>query len=229
MEPIETITISNTLRLRVYPDDDAGHCNPLDEYDHGIQFVTLPGAGRIYRNYHDPETYNKTYDGVPPLDIPYLESFREFWTGEYGERPEHMSPSFWTWLDTHTAAWITVDRSGYDGAFATHTGTRSLYRDDAIALVSRDVYRRWHGIPDGQRMPKGYRDDATKALRAIIGGYNAWATGDVYGYVVERLIPSCPCCGNPERWESTDDSCWGFIGYDYAMSAFRDIADNYGK
>jgi hypothetical protein len=44
----------------------------------------------------------------------------------------------------------------------------------------------------------------------------AWATGDVYGFIVERNDS-----GDSDDWEETD-SCWGFYGHEYAEQAARE-------
>jgi hypothetical protein len=49
-------------------------------------------------------------------------------------------------------------------------------------------------------------------LLAEVEEYNTWASGYCYGYVIERLVPSCSC-GECKNWEEVEDgSCWGFIG-----------------
>lgn len=56
-------------------------------------------------------------------------------------------------------------------------------------------------------------DALEAALQADVAEYDAWLGGDVYGYVVERSTT-----GRPEDWEEVD-SCWGFIGYSWAVQA----------
>lgn len=63
--------------------------------------------------------------------------------------------------------------------------------------------------------------DPEPAMRAELQDYNSWATGDVYGYVVEKLVPPCECCGAAERWDIVE-SVWGFIGYEYAIGEARE-------
>jgi hypothetical protein len=55
--------------------------------------------------------------------------------------------------------------------------------------------------------------------------YDAWAWGDVYGYIIER--PDV-CAGNPDDederiWEELD-SCWGFYGKDFDWSGLEEAA-----
>ena len=83
-----------------------------------------------------------------------------------------------------------------------------------IYITPEAVKENWTETPDA--------DHLTAALKAEVEEYNSWATGDVYGYIVEKLVPECDHCGCEERWEETDDSCWGLIGYEYAQEAARE-------
>jgi hypothetical protein len=204
------------LRAAIYQDSDP--FSPLDNWDHGIQFLTLPSAGRTWHNYVEPTSNGAALDIEP-------EQYREFWDVYWeDDRPDHMQPTLRRYLDTHTAAWVTLDRNGYDGSLDFNEDGDDLATSDAIAYVSRDEFREWHMIPDGQRMPRGHRQRAADAIEAVLSEYNSYATGDVYGIVVEyhdaeacrdECDPHDPA-GDCDAWKSTEDSCWGFIGYDYA-------------
>jgi hypothetical protein len=73
--PIEYVTVPNYphLRAAIHPDHDP--LNPLDNWDHGIQFVTLPSAGRTWSDYAEPHGNGIAIDMYP-------EKFAEF-AGEY--------------------------------------------------------------------------------------------------------------------------------------------------
>lgn len=70
-------------------------------------------------------------------------------------------------------------------------------------------------------------DWARKYIDAEAREYEAWADGDVYGYVIEsradwqRIRPSTNETETREGWD-TVDSCWGFFGYDYAAEEARE-------
>jgi hypothetical protein len=189
------------LRAAIYQDSDP--FSPLDNWDHGIQFLTLPSAGRTWHNYVEPTSNGAALDIEP-------EQYREFWDVYWeDDRPDHMQPTLRRYLDTHTAAWVTLDRNGYDGSLDFNEDGDDLATSDAIAYVSRDEFREWHMIPDGKPMPRGYRERARDAIRAVLAEYNAYATGDVYGIVVEYR-------NDAGEWEDTDHARWGFTGYDHA-------------
>lgn len=64
-----------------------------------------------------------------------------------------------------------------------------------------------------QTMGAGTTDEQiTKALTGEIEEYDRWARGDCYGYVITDP--------NGEQVES----CWGFIGHDYAVEEAKEIA-----
>lgn len=74
-----------------------------------------------------------------------------------------------------------------------------------------------------------HRPDATpEELKADMESqaklYDAWAWGDVYGYVIEQ-----PCewdeDGDPTDWEEiADGSCWGYYGDDHDKSGLEEQA-----
>jgi hypothetical protein len=223
MEPVETIQITPSVRVQIYPDNDCS--NPLDDWDHGIEFITLPDPSREWRDYKEPTS--NTYGDVPAFELDDVYRFREFFGQDgYGQDGnEQNAPSLATLLDTHTAAWGTLDRHGYDGTLSLNMNPDDITDHDAIALVSREMFRSWHGIPDGKPMPRGYRTDAAKQLQGVIDEYNRWATGDCYGYQVQTHNPLCIDCMDPDDadpdpdcdgWTDTDDSYWGFIGWEHA-------------
>lgn len=54
-----------------------------------------------------------------------------------------------------------------------------------------------------------------KNLEAEAKEYRQWASGEVYGYIVERRPLDCPLFDDDDAgWEEVD-SCWGFIGEIY--------------
>lgn len=76
--------------------------------------------------------------------------------------------------------------------------------DDANAFYEvsrRDIEKEWNGN----------RAHARRYLRAIIEELDRYLQGDCYGYVVEA----------PEA--GFDESCWGFIGEDYARSEMASV------
>lgn len=71
-------------------------------------------------------------------------------------------------------------------------------RFDGLAYVEHEAIVKEYGSLDLER--------ATKLLKGEVEEYSRWASGDVYGVEVEDTETG-----------HVLDSCWGFIGYDYAL------------
>lgn len=74
------------------------------------------------------------------------------------------------------------------------------------------------GIVALKRSEWGDGSDASlrEIAESICSEYTAWANGEAYGYVIE----------DADGDEVPDGSCWGFLGYDYAMSEAREAFDH---
>jgi len=65
------------------------------------------------------------------------------------------------------------------------------------------------------------RDAIEACLRSEVEIFSQWASGDVYGYVVEKWEPAD--CGDPDHGEWVEtDSCWGFYGTDWQANGIYD-------
>jgi hypothetical protein len=58
---------------------------------------------------------------------------------------------------------------------------------------------------------------AQEAARVELEEYDSWARGDVYGVVITDVNGD------------TEDSIWGMIGYDYALSSAKELAESLGE
>ncbi len=223
MNTVETVYTSPTRRARLEYDNDA-EC-PLSNWGHGAQFITLPSMIGSWRNYTDLEDYSDPYTSVPAIQPDYWNVYREWFEHDYSNeniQPQN-APSFATFLNRNCAAWGTIKHN--DTMVLDTNG--NLDNADAVILLSRATFRQWHMIDDGKPMPRGYQKAAIDTLYGIVDEYNAWASGDVYGIVTEAHNAACPYCDDlsqPDNdcpcWD-TEDSCWGFVGYEYAMDTLR--------
>ena len=60
--------------------------------------------------------------------------------------------------------------------------------------------------------------DPAAYLKSVATEYEAWATGDVHGYIIEAAVTwSSPGRPDMTTWEEID-SCWGFFGWVYALT-----------
>jgi hypothetical protein len=65
-----------------------------------------------------------------------------------------------------------------------------------------------------------------KTLKAEVGTYDQYLTGDVWGYTITK-DKTCEHCGHTEH--AMQDSCWGYYGQEDALSEARAIVDSYTK
>ncbi len=73
---------------------------------------------------------------------------------------------------------------------------------------------------DGETIERefnGDRERAEKALRIDVEVYDAYISGNVYGFIVEEF--------DGDDWEEVD-SCWGFYGNDIHMNGIADSLDD---
>ena len=72
--------------------------------------------------------------------------------------------------------------------------------------------------------PAAWREHVGAAKGSVdMSEYRAWCEGDVWGYVVQKRVTwrtDDPDYADEERWEATDDSCWGFYGSDGANGKY---------
>lgn len=72
-----------------------------------------------------------------------------------------------------------------------------------------------------------FNNDKTKALAAMkseVDTYNTWLSGDVWAYIIQKLI-ECPECHHTELKHV--DSCGGFYGSDHTKSGLRESLGDY--
>lgn len=77
------------------------------------------------------------------------------------------------------------------------------------------------------------RTRAIQCLNDEVKVYDQYLSGEVYGYVIERVIPaSAPCetCNHaaPKHMEHVD-SCWGFFGMEYCKQEALASAEHAAK
>lgn len=72
----------------------------------------------------------------------------------------------------------------------------------------------WYG---GKILTAAKRAKALESLKSIITEFPSWLSGDCYGYIIEDV--------DGEHL----DSCWGFIGHEYAEEEAQTAADYWEK
>lgn len=94
--------------------------------------------------------------------------------------------------------------------------------------------RAYHGVTQVETWHSGnywyitYDDASWRAAAGTEPGsasmdyYQAWCTGDVYGWIIERENP------DSGEWEDVD-SCWGYYGWEWAKESALEAFADYGK
>lgn len=93
-----------------------------------------------------------------------------------------------------------------------------------VLVVDRDGEMGWP--LDGYTDNDGKFHSSTDNANALLDDYSSWCNGYVYGYVVTKF-PTIAHYETAKINEGDDgdvvDSCWQFIGYDYAVSELDSI------
>lgn len=201
---IETIE-HNGYTISLYQDED---CSSPRDNDWNFLFLGLP-----HRHYNiGDETIDVSDFKLPCTSgLVYHEDCTECY-GD-GERVPSNLSELCDAIQAHYKARVClpvgmIDHSGV----SYYIGGGAHWSDSAgwdsgtcgFILDTPDIIRERYGDAD-----LGYIQDLTddmlvSAMTAEIAEYSSWAEGDCYGYVIEDV--------NGE----TVDSCWGFIGYEYA-------------
>ena len=83
--------------------------------------------------------------------------------------------------------------------------------------VSDDEREWWDGRPEADRL---------EAAKATIAEYTSWINGEVYGYILETL--NVCDLGYDHPGDEVEDSCFGFIGWDWFEQAVQETTKSYG-
>jgi hypothetical protein len=196
-------------RTGVYTHDDGTTWNLpiLDPYDEGI--------------IDDTATLIETVDGVM---LTYLVH------DEHGGQMTDRDDLFHGWeymvLESQRDAdelserltdgeWRDALDNGYGFLFEKYEHGQVVY---ALRGESSQVDRQWDVTAVAGIMVAdddwGADTDMEQAARSTLAQFTSWCNGDVYG-VVQVTHPT-------RGGEPVVDSCWGYIGYDHAMTALKE-------
>lgn len=92
-----------------------------------------------------------------------------------------------------------------------------------IFMTKAMILENWM-LPATSRLTPALREKALDLMAADTETYDQFLTGDVYGYVVERIDPE-----EPDEEGEHEDSCWGFYGLDEAIEEGRSILKDYAS
>lgn len=129
-----------------------------------------------------------------------------------------------TSIDSCNAVWVP-DKSCVDNMTFVPPNITTDYPNvivDGVTTKCESYEEWWAAIkaatPEGWKPT--YADKmraAYKYAEAVLNEYRNWCNGEVYGCVVETYTLT-----DSDRWkQESEDSCWGFIGYDYAKESLK--------
>jgi len=78
--------------------------------------------------------------------------------------------------------------------------------------VTKKTALEWHG---GKVLSAKKREKTLESLESVLSEFAKWLNGDCWGFIIED-----------ENGKQLD-SCWGFIGQEYAMEAAKEAADSH--
>jgi len=166
-------------RVRIVYDDN---CDSPREYDNLGTMITWD------RNYHSP---NKNEFASP-------EEFDRWWFGN-----EDCDDVFRDDAPDKDPRCVRLPVYKYEhGGVAYSTGPFGCRWDSgAVGWIFT--------TPESVELTGAPLDSLQKQLSDEVRSYSQWASGEVYGYVVEKR-ESCVTCGHGE-WEEVE-ACYGFVG-----------------
>jgi hypothetical protein len=94
----------------------------------------------------------------------------------------------------------------------------------ALFCMAEELQKGVALVPTTEELTAGRRAAAHELADQALDTYNAWLSGECYGCVVEVFTLTNPEA-EPEdfKWEqASENSCWGFVGQEYAESSLRD-------
>ena len=165
-------------------------------------------------------------------------------TDEYPENPRDMGDCFASVLTQLSSRYAQPD-SDFDARIVdawNRTCDSDVIERYARAYLDA-VAVGWYDDPRGNSRVFGYVTRARAAelgvtnpqgaLDAELAEYGAYCEGDVYGIVIERKVHAVTThdgvvVNDDDEWV-TEESVWGFYGYEYAESEARTMFDSYTR
>lgn len=137
-----------------------------------------------------------------------------------GDKHEFSSPETFEKM-ARSFKWLTLPLYLYDhsGLTMSTDGGRYPFNDRWDAGQVGYIYctpkagKKEYGV--------GWVEKARECMKGEVKAYDQFLQGDVYGYVISREV-ECEKCQHTEK--EVLDSCWGFLGYDYALVEARGAA-----
>jgi hypothetical protein len=224
MEYVAHTETDNGYRLKIIADNDAE--SPRD-WDNGAVMVC---EHRRY-NLGDKDGADQARDAVRSS-----RDYRDSW--EEGDNALDLSEpnDLWTairrcsdiitcplYLYDHSGISISMGRGG-NPFTAFDPGNWDSGMVGFTFMTKAMILKNWM-LPENARLTPALKLKALDLMEGETQTYDQFLTGDVYGYVVERMEPDADEDDDGENV----DSCWGMFGLDYAIEEGRAVLKDYAS
>jgi hypothetical protein len=183
--------------------------NPIEDCDGMGKFVTKRDAHQFLSH------VGRTSDGEPDIDdfIEIIDRLRGQ-PGDNAYTDSNMEVALRMWEEAYARGKVGTPYAHgvvekYHGGYEEvdeHKTPEAIWLPDTSLLEHIDSF------PESERA-----DEAYKCFNQTLDEYNKWAEGDCYGVVVNEYKR----VGPGEYKIKDNDSCWGYIGYDYAKEELK--------
>lgn len=213
----------NGYRLKIIADQDAE--NPRTAWDNAAVMVC---EHRRY-NLGDEDGADEAKDAVRAS-----RDYRESWENEESDRYLDLSEPNDLWKAVQRCSDIIAcplylyDHSGITISMSKGGGNPFSCRWDSgmvgfIFMTKAAILKNWMK-PEGMRLTPALKAQAEDLMEGETNTYDMYLTGDVWGYVVERLDPE-----EPDEDGEEVDACWGMFGDDYALEEGRSVLEHHAS
>jgi hypothetical protein len=230
MEYVAHTETENGYRLKIIADNDAE--SPRD-WDNGAVMVC------------EHRRYNLGDDDGADLARDAVRSSRDYrpsWESDDNPKGLDLSEPNDLWnaiqrcsdiiacplyLYDHSGITISMGRGGNPFSCPWDSGMVGF-----IFMTKDMILKNWM-LPETTRLTPALKAKALDLMQGETETYDMFLTGDVYGYVVERLEPADPDDEDADLDDDREgedvDSCWGMFGLDYATEEGRAVLKDYAS
>lgn len=209
----------NGYRLKIIADSDP--TNPRREWDNGAVMVCEHGrydlgdkdgrddaiaAVRSSRDYRD------SWEDYGNADMLDLSEPNDLWKAVQRCSDIIACPLY---LYDHSGITISMSRGG-GNPFSCRWDSGMV---GFIFMTKAMILENWMK-PATSRLTAKLKEQAIDLMAAETETYDQYLTGDVWGYVVEKIDPE-----EPDEDGEEVDSCWGFFGSDYAKEEGQSVLE----
>jgi hypothetical protein len=208
MESLDTIEYRG-FNINIHPDYDAGdYCNPRECYNVGTMACWHPRYTLGDKQISDMDEFKQE---LALEACPRLENLIDCWENGVGWETYQDFDKSDAMIEKAVNAvldrfYIILPLYLYDhsGITMNTSGFSCPWDSGQVGIIyatTEQCKKEWP--------IDNWHERAVRCLRAEVKEYDYFISGEIYGYTVEPK--------DTNKGIECDDSCWGFLGYEYAM------------